>query len=184
MVRLAPHSGQLVCFPACRSSALNALPQTQTTRIIVSVSWEAVTSDILTYTKAQALRRTRLRAWHLRRYAKSRLVAKTWANRSRLDLVQGPLAQPRRRNSGLESTPVEIGASDSLSIPWVCQRPRQERGFSSHASRPMFVAGRRSRPDDGPTGTQSDYPPRGHSTSSCGGRPAGGPAEPIKDVAS
>ena len=34
IVKLAPHSGQFVCLPACRSSALNARPQVQTTRIM------------------------------------------------------------------------------------------------------------------------------------------------------
>ena len=34
IVKSAPHSGHFVCFPACRSSALNALPQVQTTRIM------------------------------------------------------------------------------------------------------------------------------------------------------
>ena len=32
--KAAPHSGHFVCLPACRSSALNALPQVQMTRII------------------------------------------------------------------------------------------------------------------------------------------------------
>lgn len=37
---------------------------------------------------------------------------------------------------------VEIGASPSLLLPWVCSRPRQHGGCDSHAARTMFVSGR------------------------------------------
>jgi len=37
---------------------------------------------------------------------------------------------------------VEIGASPSLMLPWVCYAPRQHGGCDSHASRTMFVSGR------------------------------------------
>ena len=37
---------------------------------------------------------------------------------------------------------VEIGASPSLLLPWVCSRPRQHGGCDSYAARTMFVSGR------------------------------------------
>ena len=48
MVRLAPHSGHLVCFPACRSSALNALPQAQ-----ILVSWVNLRGSIRRHAASQ-----------------------------------------------------------------------------------------------------------------------------------
>src|SRR4051794_6673220 len=41
---------------------------------------------------------------------------------------------------------VEIGASHSLLLPWVCRPTRHQGGYDSHATRTMHAAGRRRGP--------------------------------------
>ena len=64
---------------------------------------------------------------------------------------------------------VEIGASHSLLLPWVCRPTRHQGGYDSHATRTLHAAGRRRGPGSGSTGgTRTDDPPRGRSTSAHG----------------
>ena len=61
---------------------------------------------------------------------------------------------------------VEIVASPSLMLPWVCFAPKQHGGCDSHASKTKFVADRWRWPGFGSVGgTGTSYPPRAHSAS-------------------
>ena len=43
---------------------------------------------------------------------------------------------------GLSADTVEIGASHSLLLPWVCGPTRHQGGYDSHATRTLHAAGR------------------------------------------
>ena len=49
---------------------------------------------------------------------------------------------PLRRRVRLSLNTVQIGASHSLLLPWVCSGPKPPGGHDSHATRTMHAAGR------------------------------------------
>src|SRR5512135_1023059 len=74
-----------------------------------------------------------------------------------------------RKSTHLSPNTVEIGASHSLLLPWVCRPTRHQGGYDSHATKTLHAAGRRRGPGSGSTGgTRTDDPPRGRSTSAHG----------------